>query len=137
RIDSYRPAIWRAVPYQEPNVQRRRTSIFAPSVYPSFGTLTLGSHPFRQSRRRRGISASTVFGVLLLVVTVEAAWFFQPLWRNLLITTVVLSEATPRSGDRTVVDGSSVFLHDATEALALGQWADASAAFDRAAERDT
>jgi tetratricopeptide (TPR) repeat protein len=117
-------------------VQRRRTSLFATSVYPGFGAVTLGSRPFRPSRRRRGLSASTVFAALLLVAAVEAAWFFQPLWRPMLITTVVLSEATPRGDDR-IAAGSSPFLHDANEALSQGRWADAGAAFTLAAERDT
>jgi tetratricopeptide (TPR) repeat protein len=122
---------------RETIVQRRRTSLLAPSIYPGFGAVTLGSRPFRPSRRRRGPSASTVFAVLLLVATVEAAWFFQPLWRPMLITTVVLSEATPRRDDRTATDGSSPLLRDANEALSQGRWADASAAFTLAAERDT
>jgi tetratricopeptide (TPR) repeat protein len=118
-------------------VEQRRTSLFAPSVSPVFGAVTLGPHPFRPSRRRRGLSASTVFAVLLLVAALEAAWFFQPLWTPLLMTTVVLSEATPRSGDPTAADGTSHVLRDANEALARGQWAEASAAFTQAAERDT
>jgi hypothetical protein len=90
--------------------------------------------PYR--RRRRGIVGTAVFGILLLLTSIEAAWCLQPLWRSVLHPPVVLAESSPPREPATRLETSALFLQRADDALALGHWSDASTAFDRAAELD-
>ena len=94
--------------------------------------------PYRPYRgRRRGISGSAVFLLLLLVFTVEAAWVSQPLWRGVLTPTLVLAEAAPHDDAATAAETSASLLERANVALVSGQWPEAGLALDRAAELDT
>jgi tetratricopeptide (TPR) repeat protein len=93
--------------------------------------------PYRPYRgRRRGISGSAVFSVLLLVFTVEAAWVSQPLWRGMLTPTLVLAEAAPPDV-ALAPETSASLLERADAALVSGRWPEAGLALDRAAELDT
>jgi Flp pilus assembly protein TadD len=82
------------------------------------------------------VSASTVFTALLLVACIEAAWFLQPVWRGSVAPTVVLADATPSPEPDGIGETSARLLRQADAALSQGRWAEAGAAFDRAAELD-
>jgi tetratricopeptide (TPR) repeat protein len=119
-------------------LMRRRVSLVEGSPYSAFGAVTLGSHTYRRPRHRRraGLSAPLVFSVLLVLAFVEAAWFLQPVWRGALAPAVVLAEATPADESLAVGESSALLLRRANEALLAGRWAEAHAAFDRAADLD-
>src|SRR5688572_23276383 len=117
---------------------RRKISLVSGSPYSTFGTVTLRSHTYRRPshRRGRGMSAAVVFVVLLVVASIEAAWFLQPVWRGALTPTVVLAEATLPDAPVAIGETSVLFLRSANEALLKGRWVEASVAFDRAADLD-
>jgi tetratricopeptide (TPR) repeat protein len=82
------------------------------------------------------VSAAAVFAVLLVAAIVEAAWFFQPVWRGALAPTVILAEATPPEPPTAIGETSAIQLRGAHDALSAGRWVEASTSFDRAADLD-
>src|SRR4051794_10204494 len=91
---------------------------------------------YRSYRRRRDLSGTTVFMLLIVVVSLEAGWWLQPFWRGLLVTTVVLAEVSPASDASSAANTTPMLLDRAEDALILGRWPEAGAAFDRAIEVD-